>query len=147
MGIIPSPLIFLTTFRKGISETRCLIKVLEEYQKWKTKLGKIPTSNDIGELKAYLNDCEYVLKATVWTPSGSNEGYYGITLNGEEEFRPHSVSPTGKQVKKIHVKTRQVLNTWDTISKAAVCEGMSASKMSVSIKNKVVFDDDYYYAV
>ena len=94
-----------------------------------------------------MNECEYVLKATVWTPKGANEGYYGITLNGEEEFRPHIVSPTGKHVKKIHVKSGQVLNTWDTIKKASVCEGMCASKMSVSIKNKVVFDQDHYYAV
>ena len=90
--------------------------------------------------------CEGV-KATVWTPKGANEGYYGITLNGEEEFRPHIVSPTGKQVNKIHVKTGQVLNTWDTIKKASACEGMCASKMSVSIKNKVVFEQDHYYTV
>ena len=87
------------------------------------------------------------VKATVWTPKGSNEGYYGITLNGEEDFRPHTVSPTGKQVKKIHVKTGQILNTWDTIKKASVCEGMCASKMSVSIKKKTVFNDDWFYAV
>ena len=45
MGIIPSPLIFLTTFRKGISETRCLIKVLEEYQKLGIPTGDLPNGN------------------------------------------------------------------------------------------------------
>jgi len=38
-----------------------------------------------------------------------------------------------------------VLCIWDTIAKAAEDENISAAKMSRSIKNKIIFNNDYYY--
>jgi hypothetical protein len=120
--------------------------LLREYQKWKITLGKETTDNDIKEIKEYLNASPYALKATVWTDEGSNEGYYGLSLK-QNEYKPKLISSTGKKVYKIDIKSRQVLNTWDTIAKAAEQEQMSAAKMSRSVKNKVVFNEDYYYDV
>ena len=119
---------------------------MREYQKWKITLGKETTDNDIKEIKEYLNASPYALKATVWTDEGSNEGYYGLSLK-QNEYKPKLISSTGKKVYKIDIKSRQVLNTWDTIAKAAEQEQMSAAKMSRSVKNKVVFNEDYYYDV
>ena len=97
------------------------------------------------DLKEYLNSCEYVLKATVWSDKGSNEGYYGISLKSDEH-KHKTTSSTGKKVEK-RDKTNQTLGTWETIAKAAESENMCAAKMSRSIKAKTIFNDDYYYCV
>ena len=98
------------------------------------------------ELKKYLNASEYVQKATVWTGSGTNEGYYGLCLREDDEYKHRITSSTGKRVNKVCIETEQILNTWETIAKAAVGEKISASKMSQSIKNNVIFGD-YTYRV
>jgi phage anti-repressor protein len=118
--------------------------LLSEYQRWKQQLNKPTNNDDMKHLKDYLNNCECVLKATVWTDKGANEGYYGILLKADE-YKHKTTSSTGKIVEKMDVKTGQVLRTWDTIAKAAEDEGFSAAKMSRSIKNKTIFNDDYYY--
>ncbi len=55
-----------------------------------------------------------------------------------------TTSSTGKKVEKIDNKTGLVLRTWETIAKAGEDENMSASKMSRSIKNKIMYGDYYY---
>jgi len=120
--------------------------LLSEYQKWKTTLDKPCSENDMKDLKDYLNDCDYALKATVWADTGSNEGYYGISLK-QEENKPKTISSsTGKKVEKRLISNDERIGIWDSIAKAAVEENISAAKMSRSIKNKVVFNNDYYYA-
>ena len=122
-------------------------KMLEEYRNWKRNLNKTTTENDMKELKTYLNSCEYVQKGTVWIHGerNGNEGYYGLALKTDEPYIRKSTSNTGKRVEKRDAKTHQVLNTWDTIAKAALYEKISASKMSYTISmNKIV--GDYYYA-
>jgi methyl-accepting chemotaxis protein len=120
--------------------------LLREYQKWKITLGKETTDNDIKEIKEYLNASPYTLKATVWTDEGSNDGYYGLSLK-QNEYKPKLISSTGKKVYKIDVNSKEVLNTWDTITKAAEQQQISTAKMSRSIKNKIIFNNDYYYDV
>jgi len=119
--------------------------LISEYHKWKTKMDKPLLESDMKELKEYLNCCEYTIKATVWANGDSNEGYYGICLR-TEEYKPKYASTTGKKIEKIEVSSGIVLETWDTISKAAISEGVSAAKMSRSIKNAVIFGD-YLYRV
>ena len=120
--------------------------LLSEYQKWKRSLDKPCSENDMKDLKDYLNDCEYTLKATVWTDAGSNEGYYGISLKINEQ-KPKITSSTGKKVEKRLTSNNERIGLWDTIAKAAVAENISAAKMSRSIKNKTIFNNDYYYTV
>jgi len=118
--------------------------LLSEYQRWKQNMNKLTDTQDLKNIKEYLNDCEYVLKSTVWSDQGSNEGYYGISLK-IDEYKHKSTSSTGKKVEKIECNTEQVLRIWDTIAKAAEDENISAAKMSRSIKNKIIFNNDYYY--
>ena len=118
--------------------------LLQEYQRWKKSLNKEVSDNDMKDLKDYLNSCEYALKAVVWTDEGSNEGYYGLSLKSSEH-KHKKTSSTGKRVEKREVGTDQVLSTWETIAKAAQYESVCASKMSLSIKNKVVYKGSYYY--
>ena len=120
--------------------------LLSEYQRWKQQMDKSIDNDDLNKIKEYLNACEYALKATVWTDQGSNEGYYGISLKADE-YKHKTTSSTGKKVEKIELKSEQVLSSWDTIAKAAEYENMSAAKMSRSIKNKTIFNNDYYYKV
>jgi hypothetical protein len=120
--------------------------LLSEYRQWKQSLGKPCSENDIKELKEYLNESEYVVKAVVWSGDGSNEGYYGISLRSTD-YKPKYTSTTGKKVEKVTMSSGIVISTWDTIAKAALAENMSAAKMSRSIKNEVVFQDDYMYRV
>ena len=97
------------------------------------------------ELKQYLNSCEYVIKATVWATAGSNEGYYGVSLR-DEVYKPNYSANTGKVVEKVVVETGIVIETWDTIAKAALSQKISAAKMSRSVKHQVVFNDYFYRA-
>lgn len=118
--------------------------LLSEFQRWKQIMNKDLYDNDLKNIKEYLNNCEYVLKSTVWTDQGSNEGYYGISLK-TNEYKHKTTSSTGKKVQKIECNTEQVLCIWDTIAKAAEDENISASKMSRSIKHKIIFNGNYYY--
>jgi len=120
--------------------------LLREYQKWKLSVGKEIHESDIKEIKEYLNYSPYALKSTVWTDEGNNEGYYGLSLK-QSIYIPKIISTTGKKVEKREINTQQLLGTWDTIAKAAESEGISTAKMSRSVKNNVIFNNDYYYCV
>ncbi len=121
-------------------------KLHEEYNCWKKSLNKPNTNNEINELKDYLNSCEYVLKSTVWTDYGSNEGYYGIMLK-QDEYKYKKTSSTGKQVQKRDINNNVIICKWETIIKASQYENMSASKMSRSIKNNIIFNNEYIYEI
>jgi prophage antirepressor-like protein len=115
-----------------------------EYNKWRINVGKEAIENPNEEIKNYLKDSNYVLYTTVWSNSSSGQGYYGIKLKSEE-FIHKTTSSTGKCVEKRDKNTNDLLETWETIAKAAVSENISAAKMSRSIKNKTVFNDEYFY--
>ena len=119
--------------------------LLSEYQKWKQSVGKELTNNDMKEIKEYLNESPYALKAVVWTSEGNNEGYYGLSIK-QNEYKPKLIACTGKKVYKREEKTNLLLATWDTIAKAAVSEGISTARMSRCVKNKTIVDD-YYYSI
>jgi hypothetical protein len=117
--------------------------LLREYQKWKISVGKEISNNDMTEIKEYLNDSPYALKATVWTDEGSNEGYYGLSLI-QNDYKPKLISSTGKKIYKREKETNQLLSNWDSIAKAAESEGISAAKMSRCVKNKIIINDYFY---
>lgn len=120
--------------------------LLREYQKWKASVNKELSDNDMKEIKIYLNESPYTLKATVWTDGESNEGYYGISLKQRYIQKEKISSSTGKKVYKREKDTNELLATWDTIAKAAEMEGFCSAKMSRYIKNKNIIND-YYYSV
>jgi len=120
--------------------------LVEEYQRWKKSVNKECYDKDIKDIKEYLNSCEYALKSTVWTEHGSNEGYYGLLLK-RDEHKHKITSSTGKKVAKIETSTEQIIGKWETIAKAAEAENISAAKMSRSIKNNIVFNNNYYYKI
>jgi len=119
--------------------------LLSEYQKWKVSVGKELSENDMKEIKEYLNESPYALKAVVWTDDGNNEGYYGLSII-KHEYIPKLICSTGKKVYKREDKTDILLATWDTIARAAKAEGISTARMSRSVKNKIIVDD-YYYSI
>lgn len=120
------------------------LTLLSEFQRWKQIMNKTLCNDDLKNIKNYLNSCEYVLKSTVWSEQGSNEGYYGLSLK-INEHKHKTTSSTGKKVEKIEYTTGNLLYMWDTIAKAAQDENISPAKMSRSIKNKIIFNNDYYY--
>jgi hypothetical protein len=120
--------------------------LVKEYQKWKVNVNKELTDNDMKELKNYLNELPYTLKATVWLDGESNEGYYGISLKQPYVQKQKITSSTGKKVYKREKETNELLSSWDTIAKAAEIEGVCAAKMSRYIKNKTIVND-YYYTI
>ena len=120
--------------------------LLNEYKKWKQSVNINESENDMKEIKEYLNNSEYAIKATVWTSEGSNEGYYGLMLK-TNEYNHKKTSSTGKTVEKRELKTNNLICKWETIVKAAESEQMSPAKMSRSIKNKTFFDDFFYCSV
>ena len=121
-------------------------KLCQEYVNYKKKLGISITETEMEELKKYLNSCQYTQKGTIWVQELklSNEGYWGIGLKTDTPLIRKITSVSGKKVERVDNNTGMVVNTWETIAKAAVYEKISATKMSLSIKNKVVYVDYYY---
>lgn len=124
-------------------------KLTDEYKRWRVRLGKPAReeSEDIREIKAYLNASSYALKSVVWVSGESNEGYYGLSLRSEDETQSKTQASTGKKVEKRDATTHRILDTWQTIAKAATEEKISAAKLSRSIKNRVIFADYYYVTI
>lgn len=120
-------------------------ELVDEYIAWKKRLNKPLNKNDVLDFKKYMKDCEYVLVSNIWCPNGSGQGYYGINLKSAEILHKKT-SSTAKKVEKRDIKTNTTLDTWTTIAKAAEAEGISAAKMSRSIKNNIKFND-YYYVI
>ena len=118
--------------------------LLKEYQKWKRSLDKEICNDDIKDLKNYLNECQYTLKSTVWIDNESNQGYYGIELK-TSEYKPIYNNTTGKKVYKIELKSNLLLSTYDSILNASLNENISRVSMSRCVKDKKVFNNDYYY--
>lgn len=141
------PEIFIFSATTFLPDAKILRSTLiDNYLKWKKRNDKIVNKpKDIKELEHFLNNCDYVLKSNVWTDHGNGSGYYGFNLKGEANYQK-KVSSTAKKVKKRDIETHSVIDSWSTIVKAAEAEGISATKMSRSIKNKVKFKD-YYYSV
>ena len=119
--------------------------LLKEYQKWKQSINKTISENDMKDIKTYLNDSPYALKATVWTEHGNNEGYYGLCLN--EDFYGTKVKQNntrGKIIQKKNKDTHDLLGTWESIFSASIHENISRAKMSRCVKNKTIIKDYYY---
>ena len=124
-------------------------KITEEYIRYKNKM-KIPINdNELEELKKYLSLCPYVQKGTLFiqTDKSSHNGYYGLDVKSADPYFRKTTSSTGKKVEKIDIKTGGVINTWETIAKAAADEKIAPSKMSQSCKNEVMFGDYYYRTI
>lgn len=117
----------------------------KEYISWKKMIGKEITSKEDEELKTYLKLCGYTLFTTIWSKTGSGQGYYGIELNSEQSNDYKKTSSTGKKVEKRKLETNELLGNWDTIAKAANSEKISTAKMSRSIKLKTIFNNDYFF--
>jgi hypothetical protein len=131
------------------------VNLLEEYKRWKQNLNKLAISDkdNMTELTSYLEQCPYVQKGALWvseatkvaTDSKSNYGYYGISLKTDNPYIHKTTSSTGKKVNKIETSTGSILNTWETIAKAASYEKISPAKMSRSISNNTKFSGNYHY--
>ena len=122
-------------------------RLKSEYIKWLKDVKNIITDIDerIKDLKNYLKNSPYTLKANVWENNGNGNGFYGIYLKGDEEH--YKTSSTGKAVEKREVGTDSLIANYETIAKAADSEKIPACRMSRAIKNKVIFNDDYYYCI
>ena len=118
--------------------------IVEEYKKWKNQIGKEWSEECAIHLKKYIIDTGYSYYTTIWANNGNGQGFYGLYLKKDADIHK-TTSSTGKRVEKRNLKTNELLGSWETIAKAAESEQMCAAKMSRSIKNKTVFDDDYYY--
>jgi hypothetical protein len=100
-SIIPAPLVAFSTLRKGISETRCLLRVLESYNKLGIPTGDLPNGNvnpvlllEKERIKAIFdeirenvkvevtNDLPIAIPVTVATPAGPGTGVATILVPG-----------------------------------------------------------------
>lgn len=116
----------------------------EEYVNWKKSLHKEIKNNDNELLKNYVTNTDYVIYTTIWTPNGNGQGFYGLSLNNQTQHVKRT-SSTGKKVEKRLLENNELIGTWETIAKAADYEKICAAKMSRSIKNKTIFNGEYYY--
>lgn len=74
------------------------------------------------------------------------QGYYGLSLKSDyKDYKKPST--TSKKVYKLDTKTKEIINTWDTIAKAAEAEQFSSAKMSRIIKNQTLINFNYLYTL
>jgi prophage antirepressor-like protein len=120
--------------------------LIREYANWKKSLNKVYNNDEElkTELRTYLKNCDYVLYTTIWANNRGDQGYYGLSLKSDVSNH-RMTSSTGKRVEKRNAKTDDILQVWETIANAASAENMCAANMSRIIKQKKIFNDDYYY--
>lgn len=122
-------------------------KLEEQYVSWLKDIKKINIGikDKVKELKKYLKNSPYTVQANVWTNDGNGNGFYGIYLKGDEKH--YKKSTTGKLVEKRELNTDIVIANYETIAKAAESEQIAPCTMSRAIKNKIIFNSDYYYCL
>jgi len=122
-------------------------KIVEEFINYKKNNNLLINNNEDKDMKNYLKSCQYIVGGPIRLHNidATFEGYYGITLKKDLENNERiSSASSGKCVQKLDAKTKEVLNSWSSIAKAALHEEFSSAKMSRAIKNNTLIKDAYY---
>ena len=126
-------------------------KIVEEFIYYKNNNGLLINKSEDKDIKNYLKNCQYILGGPIrlHNINATYEGYYGITLKNDcfQEARANQLATSGKKVQKIDSSTKNILNCWPTIAKAATHEDFSPAKMSRAIKNNTLINNAYYVLV
>ena len=126
-------------------------KIVEEFINYKNNNGLLINKTEDKDIKNYLKNCQYILGGPIrlHNINATYEGYYGITLKNDyfQEARTNQLATSGKKVQKIDASTKNILNNWPTIAKAATHEDFSPAKMSRAIKNNTLINNAYYVLV
>ena len=126
-------------------------KIVEEFINYKKNNSLLINNNEDKDVKNYLKNCKYILGGPIrlHNINATFEGYYGITLKNDyyQEARDDQIATSGKKVQKIDASTKNILNNWTTIAKAAIHEDFSPAKMSRAIKNNTLINNAYYVLV
>ena len=127
-------------------------KLFDEYKKWKIMINRPILENEMKELKEYLNNSEYFLRASIWTDkpdlnleNKGNSGYYGLCLKTDTPHIHKVMVTTGKRVEKREITTNTPIQTWKSIKDAAISENISPATMSRNISNNVMFTENNWY--
>lgn len=141
----PQSVTFITA--KGLYKIlfRSRKPIAEQFQNWVCDVveelrlnGQYSLQSKVNELENKLQEAEQSIEEL------EKQNIYGIMLK-KDIYINKSGSSTGKRVEKKDVKSNHLIAQWKTIAKAAESEKMCSAKMSRSIKNKTVFNNDYYY--
>ena len=106
---------------------------------------------DLKAVKAYLDVSPYVVRGVVhlYNDKDTYDGYYGIGLKSDKDNVRANKSKSSKMVFKVDIKTKTILQSWESIVKAALSEGISQGRMTRSIKSGLEFEDgggsNYFY--
>jgi len=122
-------------------------KIVEEFINYKKNNDLLINNNESKDIKNYLKNCQYIVGGPIRLHNidATFEGYYGISLKNDLNNNERISSTTsGKSVQKLDAKTKEVLNSWSSIAKAALHEEFSSAKMSRAIKNNTLINDAYY---
>jgi len=122
-------------------------KIVEEFINYKKNNNLLINNNESKDIKNYLKNCQYIVGGPIRLHNidATFEGYYGISLKKDLENNERiSTASCGKCVQKLDAKTKEVLNSWSSIAKAALHEEFSSAKMSRAIKNNTLINDAYY---
>ena len=122
-------------------------KIVEEFINYKKNNDLLINNNEDKDMKNYLKNCQYIVGGPIRLHNidATFEGYYGIVLKNDLNNNERiSSTSTGKSVQKIDSKTKEILNTWSSIAKAALSEEFSSAKMSRAIKNNTLINGCYY---
>ena len=122
-------------------------KIVEEFINYKKNNNLLINNNEDKDIKNYLKNCNYIVGGPIRLHNidATFEGYYGISLKNDLNNNERISSTTnGKSVQKLDAKTKEVLNSWSSIAKAALHEEFSTAKMSRAIKNNSLINGAYY---
>ena len=125
-------------------------KIVEEFINYKKNNDLLINNNEDKDMKNYLKNCNYIVGGPIrlHNINATFEGYYGISLKNDLENNERICSASsGKSVQKIDAKTKEVLNSWASIAKAAASEEFSSAKMSRAIKNNTLVNNAFYVLI
>ena len=125
-------------------------KIVDEFINYKKNNDLLINNNEDKDMKNYLKNCVYIVGGPIRLHNidATFEGYYGIALKNDLENNERILNASSsKSVQKIDSKTKEVLNSWSSIAKAAISEEFYSAKMSRAIKNNTLVNNAFYVLI
>jgi hypothetical protein len=117
---------------------------LDSAEKWK----KITSNNQDYEMNAAERKRvdwafkERFLHAVVYSGKQNDHGYFGITLKDDKSFIGFKLANSlKKQIIKIDINTKEILETYESLTECAKKHNRSCGKMSADINFKKLYDN------
>ena len=119
--------------------------MIEAFEKWKQQT--IPDFKMITTEKTRINDGfrNRFLPSIVFTGKQSDHGFFGVTLKGDKSYVGYKLAPSlKKKVIKVNIKTKEIMEHYDSLTEAARKHNVSPGTMCSDIKFKKSYGEFFF---